>query len=850
MAKHLVIVESPAKAKTINKYLGKNYLVKASMGHVRDLVKNKLGVDLENNFKPHYVNSRDKSKVIKELKETAQKCDSVILALDPDREGEAIAWHLRELLKKEVGNENHFSRVTYNQITKSAIEKAFADPGSLDMDKVNAQQARRVLDRLVGYQVSPLLWRRIRGGSSAGRVQTVALRLVCEREKEILGFTPEPYWIFKARVRKEVEPKEPFEITLHKIDGNKGEIFDRELAQDLLGDLEKCLLNVDSINVKEVKKRPQPPFITSTLQQAASSAYGFQPKRTMSLAQKLYEGVDLGGGEGPTGLITYMRTDSTYLAGEAVDRARECIRKSYGEEYLPAKPVFYRSKESAQEAHEAIRPTDPSRTPDTLRAVLGDAEWKLYSLIWRRMMACQMVPARIEQTTVDITTDSTVHNYIFRANASRIIFKGYMAAWGRGLEESENEEEESYLPPLKEGEPLEVLKWLREEKETQPPKRFSEAALIKELEKNGVGRPSTYATILTTLYNRDYIRREKRSLQPTEAGMEVNDFLVNRLPELFAVKFTARMEEELDEIEEGKVHWTEMMQQFYEQLEKWIAEAKALKIDRKELKTLLDLAAEIKNFKPPVKQGKKTYDDQAFTREIRDVFEQKGEITERQVEHLRRVIARYRGQINSLTDQRAEELNLTDLIAREAENNRPPDEKTWLKLNMLGKVEFAPAKKVGNKTYNDQKFVNSLRNQVEGGRRLSGNQEKHLERLIYKYARQIENFEQQAEKAGLSTELEEDHESGPLLEVLEEIKQFKEPSTRGKKTWDDAAFASSLKEQYTTKKSLTTRQRAALKKLLAKYHEQISGYEEKRKTLDLPPPGGGAGKGKTKKKKQ
>jgi len=850
MAKHLVIVESPAKAKTINKYLGNDYLVKASMGHVRDLVKNKLGVDVENNFKPHYVNSRDKSKVIKELKEAAKKCDNVILALDPDREGEAIAWHLRELLQKEVGNKDQFSRVTYNQITKPAIEKAFAEPGSLDMDKVNAQQARRVLDRLVGYQVSPLLWRRIRGGSSAGRVQTVALRLVCEREKEILGFNPQPYWIFKARVRKEIEPKEPFEITLHKVDGNKGEVFDRNLAEELLGDLEKCSLNVNSINVKEVKKKPQPPFITSTLQQAASSAFGFQPKRTMSLAQKLYEGIELGGGEGPTGLITYMRTDSTYLAGEAVEQARDCIRKTYGEDYLPDKPVFYRSKGGAQEAHEAIRPTDPSRTPDSLRGVLGDAELKLYSLIWRRMMACQMLPARIEQTSVDINTDSAAHNYIFRANASRVIFNGHMAAWGRGLEE-EDEEDESYLPPLKEGEPLEVLEWLREEKETQPPKRFSEAALIKELEKNGVGRPSTYATILTTLYERDYIRREKRSLQPTESGMEVNDFLVTRLPELFAVKFTARMEEELDQIEEGKVHWTEMMQQFYDRLEKWIAEAKTLKIDRKEIKSLLDLAAEIQDFNPPVKQGRKTYDDRAFIQEIREVYEQKGEITERQVEHLRRLVARYRNQIHSLTDQKIAELNLKELIAIEAENSRPPDERTKLKLAMLDRVEFAPARKVGKKTYDDQKFVNSLRNQVEGGRRLSGNQEKHLDRLIYKYAKQIENFEQRAEQAGLSTEIEEDHESGPLLEVLKEIKQFKEPTTRGKKTWDDAAFARSLQEQYSTKKTLTPRQRTALKKLLAKYHEQISSYQEKQKELELPPPGGGGkGKGRKKKKQQ
>ena len=846
MNKQLVIVESPAKAKTINKYLGKDYVVKASMGHVRDLVKSKLGVDLENNFKPHYVNSRDKSKVIRELKETAKQSNNVILAMDPDREGEAIAWHLRELLKDEVGSEESFSRVTYNQITRQAIKKAFSEPGSIDMDKVNAQQARRVLDRLVGYQVSPLLWRRIRGGYSAGRVQTVALRLLCERERKIQKFVPAPYWVFNARVMKEKEPKDPFEITLHKVDGKKGEIFERELAEELLHDLKKCSLAVDTINTKEVKKRPYPPFITSTLQQAASNTYGFSPRQTMNLAQKLYEGVDLGGGAGPTGLITYMRTDSTTLAEEAVKKARDWIGRAYGKKYLPGKPVYYRSSKSAQEAHEAIRPTDPSRTPEALKGKVDQEALKLYTLIWKRMIACQMEPARIEQTTIDINTDSANHNYIFRANASRVVFDGYMAAWGRGLDEGEEEEKESYLPPLEEGEPLEVLEWLREEKETQPPRRYSEAGLIKELEKNGVGRPSTYATILSTLYNRDYIKREKRSLMPTESGMEVNDFLIGRLPQLFEVKFTARMEEELDEIEEGKVHWTEMMQQFYDSLEKWLSEAKVQKVDKKELRNLLDLAAEIKDFRPPVKQGRKTYDDRAFIMEIRDAFEQNGEVTERQLAHLRKLVARYSDQINALTDQKAQELGLTELIASEAENNRPPSEKTWLKLAMLENIEFAPARRVGKKTYDDAMFVASLRQHVESGRRLSGNQEKHLDRLINKYAAQIENFEERAREAGVVTVSEEDHESGPLVELLAEITEFKEPVTKGKKTWDDASFARSLQEQYQAKKSLTQRQKAALKKLLAKYHEQIPEYTEKQKVLDLPPPGGN---NKRKKKK-
>ena len=850
MAKNLVIVESPAKAKTINKYLGKKYTVKASMGHVRDLVKSKLGVDVENDFKPQYVNSRDKTKVIKELKEAAKKSDNVILALDPDREGEAIAWHLRELLKKDVGGEDRFTRVTYNQITKPAIEKAFKEQGSLDMNKVNAQQARRVLDRLVGYQVSPLLWRRIRGGSSAGRVQTVALRLVCEREKEILAFVPETYWVFGARVAKREDPKDPFEIRLHKVDGEKGEIKDPELAGKLLKDLEQCSLKVETIKTKEVKRRPQPPFITSTLQQAASNAFGFQPYRTMSLAQKLYEGVDLGGDEGPTGLITYMRTDSVYLAKESIDETRSAISSTYGVEYLPDKPINYRSRSSAQEAHEAIRPTDVTRTPDSLRGLLGDAELKLYSLIWKRTVACQMAPARIEQTTVDIDTDSKAHKYLFRAGASKITFPGYMAAWGRGVGE-EDEESESFLPPLAEGESLDVLEWLREEKETQPPKRYSEAALVKALEENGVGRPSTYAAIISTLYNREYIERENRSLRPTSAGMEVNDFLVERLSTLFEVDFTARMEEELDDVEEGKVHWTEMMRKFYDQLEKWIEEAKRLKIDGAELENLLELAAEIKTFNPPAKVGKKTYNDETFIREMREALEEGKEVTERQVYHLRRIVARYIDQIDSLTPEKAEELGLTECIIEETENNRPPAETTWLKLGMLEGVEFEPQRKVGRRVFDDAAFIQSLREQAESGRRLSEKQEAYLDRLVQKYAARIDDFEKRAEEAGLSNDIEEDHESGPLLELLDQVKTFKEPTVRGKRTWDDAAFADSLRKQYTARKSLTPRQRAALKKVLARYHEQIPEYAEKQAELDLPAPGaaskGGRRKAKVKK---
>ncbi len=835
MAKHLVIVESPAKAKTINKFLGRDYSVKASMGHVRDLPDSKLGVDVEKDFAPQYVNSRDKAKVIKELKEAAKKCEHVILAPDPDREGEAIAWHLRELLRKEVKDDGAFSRVTYNQITKPAILKAFSEPGELNLRKVDAQQARRVIDRLVGYKVSPLLWRRIRGGSSAGRVQTVALRLVCEREKEILRFVPETYWVFGAKVRKQVQPQDPFEIRLVKIDGDKGEPRDAALAEELRHDLRTCAVTVRSIQSREVQRRPQPPFITSTLQQAASSAHGFQPNRTMSLAQGLYEGIDLGTGEGATGLITYMRTDSFHLAPEAIAEIRSCVAATYGSDHLPEKPNYYRSRGSAQEAHESIRPTDMRRTPESLRGILDADEWKLYALIWKRTMASQMLPARLNQLSVDLGTDSTRHDYLFRATASQIVFPGYMAAWGRGLGEDE-EEADSFLPPLVEGEKLEVLEWRDEEKQTQPPKRYSEAALIKALEENGVGRPSTYASIVSTLYQREYVEREARSLRPTRPGMEVHDFLLQRLPHLFEVDFTARMEERLDEIEEGAREWTDLMREFNGRLDGWLHEAKVGNVDLGQVRELIGLSAAIQTWNPPVKRGKRTYDDQVFVREIGEALEKGETVTDRQVDNLRKIVARYRPQIEALTDERAESLGLVELIAKESAAAQPPRPETLRKFQVLEGVSYDPPRQVGKKTYDDRAFVGSLREQVEGGKRLSENQVTYLNKMVTKYAAQIADFEAIAPELGLDTAPEEDCESGPLLELLGRVHTFAEPTQRGAKTWDDAEFAASLRQQFDSRKYLTPRQRGALKSLVARYHEQIPEYMERREALGLRDP--------------
>ena len=836
MVKHLVIVESPAKAKTINKFLGKDYLVKASMGHVRDLPKSKLGVDPENNFEPQYVNSRDKSKVIKELKDAAKKCDDVILAPDPDREGEAIAWHLRELLSTIMKKKGEFTRVTYNQITKAAIQKAFSDPTELDLHKVDAQQARRVLDRLVGYKVSPLLWRRIRGGSSAGRVQTVALRLVCEREKEILKFVPETFWIFGANVRKFVDPKDRFEIKLVRVNGEKGEVRDAELAESIRKDLENCTLQVQSIATQNQKRRSKAPFITSTLQQAASSAFGFQPNRTMGIAQKLYEGVDLKDGQGTSGLITYMRTDSVHLAAEAIQQTRDCVTKLFGPEYVPEKPNYFSSKGGAQEAHEAIRPTDLNLHPDDLKHVLDAQELKLYGLIWKRTMACQMAPADIKRLTIEFDTDSSQHEYLFRASASEVVFPGFMAAWGKGLDEDDSDEEGGKLPPLSEGEKLELVEWLSEEKQTQPPKRFSEASLIKSLEENGVGRPSTYASIVSTLYSREYVDRESRSLRPTTAGMEVHDFLIGRLPHLFEVDFTANMEKTLDEIEEGKMSWTDMMKEFHGKLGVWIEEAKFANIDVAELTKLLDLCDEVPEYNPPVKRGKKTYYDKTFVEEMREAIESGEAITDRQQDNLKKVVARYFKVIPSLTEEKAEELGLTELIAKEAEANQPPREETLKKFDLMETIDFAPPRKVGKKTYDDKEFLGSLKEQVEGNRRLTENQIKYLDRMVLKYAAQIPDFETIAPKLGINDKVEEDHESGPLLELLKHVTTFNEPTVRGRKTWDDKEFAESLTEQFAAKKSLSPRQRGALKTMIGRYSEQIPEYGEKWEALGLRDP--------------
>jgi DNA topoisomerase-1 len=562
MAKSLVIVESPAKARTINKYLGPDYVVKASMGHVLDLPKKDLGVDLDHGFKPTYITIPGRKAVIAELKSAAANSDAVFLAADPDREGEAICAHLRELLD---GKKRRFHRVLFNEITRDAIREAFKAPGEIDAKLVDAQQARRILDRLVGYQVSPLLWEKVKRGISAGRVQTVALRLIVEREREIQAFQKKEYWTIGVHLEGKNPP--PFEARLAKFQGKDLEIPDQAAADRIAGEIRAANLVVESVTTKEKRKYPVPPFITSKLQQEAVRKLRFTAKKAMTIAQRLYEGLEIGE-EGSVGLITYMRTDSTRVAEGALAAVREHILKTFGKDYLPPEPIRYKSKKGAQDAHEAIRPTDVSLTPESIQRYLSADEFKLYKLIWQRFVASQMNPAVFDQTTIDISAG----DYLLRATGSVEKFNGFRAVYEEGKDEKvemeEDEELKLRLPQVEQGEKLKLHKITPEQHFTEPPPRFTEATLVKTLEEKGIGRPSTYATILVIIQNREYVEKLQGRFYPTQLGMLVSDMLVKNFSDIFEVAYTARMEEELDEVEEGKLTWTEALEEFYKKFKK------------------------------------------------------------------------------------------------------------------------------------------------------------------------------------------------------------------------------------------------------------------------------------------
>ncbi|MDD5602555.1 MAG: type I DNA topoisomerase [Eubacteriales bacterium] len=584
MAKNLVIVESPAKSKTIGRFLGKSYKIEASVGHIRDLPKSTLGVDVDKNFEPKYITIRGKSEVISKLKKEAKEADKVYLATDPDREGEAISWHLAALLDMD---EKALSRITFNEITEEAVKKAMKSPRAIDMDLVDAQQARRVLDRIVGYKLSPLLWKKVRKGLSAGRVQSVAAKMVCDREDEITGFVPEEYWDITALLSSGGDKpggKENFVAKYHGTSGKKVRLRSKEQVDEILKDLENSLYKVLKVVKGRKKKAPAPPFTTSTLQQEASWRSGFTTKKTMMVAQQLYEGIEIKG-KGATGLVTYIRTDSVRVSPEAQGEARSHIASMWGKEYLPAKARNYRNRSASQDAHEAIRPTHPDMTPEAVRDSLTSDQYRLYKLIWNRFFASQMAEAVYDTVTADIGAG----RHLFKANGTRLDFKGYLLIYkdeknpdNTGNKADEKDEGENgaaddnancMIPELIEDQELRLIKIDPGQHFTQPPARYTEATLVRAMEEKGIGRPSTYAPTISTILARGYVEKEKKSLLPSELGKIVTDIMKQNFPDIVDEKFTAGMENELDEIERGGKKWPEVIRDFYTDFARLVGEA-------------------------------------------------------------------------------------------------------------------------------------------------------------------------------------------------------------------------------------------------------------------------------------
>jgi len=598
MAKKVVIVESPAKSKTINKFLGKEYEVTASMGHLVDLPKDKMGVDLEGSFEPEYVVIPDRKKYVTQLKKAVKDKEAIFLAPDPDREGEAISWHLSNLL----GKGKKVYRVTFDEITRERVQAAFKHPvESIDMNLVNAQQARRILDRIVGYSISPILWKKVARGLSAGRVQSVAVRLVVEREREILAFHPQEYWEIEASLKKKTGNTSPFLAKLEKIDNEKADLKNKPDSDKIVKELDKASYVVSNIKDSKKRRNAPSPFTTSKLQQEAFNKLRFPVNRTMRIAQSLYEGVDLGDTE-TVGLITYMRTDSVRISNEAQTAAKNYILKKFGAKYYPPTPNVYKSKKSAQEAHEAIRPTVPLREPTSVKGFLKPDQYKLYELIWNRFMASQMTPAQFLVTTVEILAGN---KYLFKASGTTMLFDGYNIVYGEQENAKDKKSESQKIPPLKIKEALDLVELIPSQHFTKPPPRYSDASLVKALEEKGIGRPSTYAPIIYTVILRNYVRRDKGYLSATELGGIVNDLLVKHFPKILNLKFTALMEEELDEIEEGKIEWVKVLHDFYDPFEKSLDKAKAALKDVKKLAIKTDEVCELCGRPMVIKWGRR-----------------------------------------------------------------------------------------------------------------------------------------------------------------------------------------------------------------------------------------------------
>ena len=829
-----MIVESPAKAKTVGKYLGREFVVKSSVGHIRDLPKEngaiKITPDGENHwhFVPSYEISEGKQKVVSELKSALKGADEVYLASDPDREGEAIAWHLKEVLEPYAGGKP-FHRVTYNEITKSAVTKAVAEPRDIDMPRVDAQQARRILDRIVGYKVSPLLWKYIQCANnrtlSAGRVQSVALRLIVERQREIDAFTPVTFYLLGVEAKKRGGRSEEFTAKLARYDGEKPNIKDRSSADNMLLDLAGADLEVVDLKAQPKTRHTLPPFTTSTLQQAASSVLGISPGKTMKLAQSLYE----------EGQITYMRTDSVSVSEQARAAAKSFITSEYGAEYYPDKPNFFKSKETAQGAHEAIRPTDVTLSPE--RFGLDTPEQRLYGLIWSRFVASQMADAKTTLRTVSLEPrkPAMAHTYLFTASATEIDFEGFLKVMKISLrkrkvasdEEVDDESDEvAKLPALAVGEALEAVRWLADEKKTKGPSHYSEASLIKALEENGVGRPSTYAQTIETLKTREYAKTEKRKLVPLERGILVSDWLTKKLDSLFSVGYTAEMEAELDKVEEKGEPMDAMLSDFYAKFLTDVAACAEPAPDREKFDEVFALLDNVKVWKEPKKVGRRVYDDKAFVESVREQAESGDRpLSAKQLEYLVRMALLYADQIPGV-EKKMKDLGLAGNAVVRGEKADPE----------VVKYCFELMDRIGGMTRNP--FLKSLREQVDHGRGLSPKQLSILAKAVGENAGSLPDCDAVRERLspyvqGGFTTMPSDPVVPRLLEIMKGIETWREPIKKGRRHYDDKAFVESLMTQFQRRHSLSPRQTMALKRVVVAYRSQIPDYDAKAEELGL-----------------
>ncbi len=838
MSKKLLIVESPAKAKTIGKYLGGEFSVKSSVGHIRDLPRESGAIKIAEKgpdswvFTPTYEISDGKEKVVSELRAATRAADEIYLASDPDREGEAIAWHLKEVLGPVAGKKP-FKRVTYNEITKAAVLKAVSEPRDIDMPLVDAQQARRILDRLVGYRVSPLLWKNINCVNnrtlSAGRVQSVALRLLVERQREIDAFTPETYYLMGVEAKKDGDSKS-FVARLAKIDGGKPDVRSKEDANTMILDLSDSALVVEGVKEQGKARHALPPFTTSTLQQAASSVLGMSPGKTMKLAQSLYE----------AGRITYMRSDSVHVSDQARDAAREFVERVCGPEFYPAKPNVFSTKAkggvAAQEAHEAIRPTDVELTPKRAsESGMDSQELKLYDLVWRRFVASQMADAKTTVTTVSIGArkPAIAHKYVFTASATRIDFEGFLKVMKLSLkaktkegEDDDDTDEVAYLPELAKGDQLKALRWISDEKQTKGPSHYSEASLIKALEENGVGRPSTYAATIETLKTREYAKNDKRKLVPLERGILVCDWLVKKMDALFSVGYTAKMEAELDGVEENKVSMDSMLSGFYAKFLRDIAaivEEESPPMEK--FDAVFELLGDVKEWKPTKKVGRRIYDDKAFVESVKtQAAEGKRPLSQRQLQFLVRMALMYADQIPDCEAR----LKASGLGAAKPVVERADPELVSYCFNQLDRIGGADR----------NPFLKSLREQFDRGKGLSPKQFQILARSVGENAGELDDCE--AVRAKLSEFVPGGFEEAPadpsipvLLKMMESVKEWRPATKRGKRVYDDQEFVKSLKDQYARRHSLSPRQLVALKRVVTLYRQQIPDFAERAKELGL-----------------